>query len=621
MVGKASGPGTDRTASEGMDSVMHPDILGPRRRTWHIALAVAVLFLLIRLGIDAVAIVWLKQPVWTLVTIHLLTGAGLAFLLTYFALRYRASDQVEQMTRLQSLLVNQTHDSIITTDQGGFITSWNPGSERLFGYSAEEVVGQHVAILFPLGLERHKWLDVIAPVLETGANSVESKCVNRAGRNVDTHIALSVLMERNEPIGMMAHIMDITERKKAETDKERMEAQLRQASKMEAVGKLAGGVAHDFNNLLSIILGYSEIMLYESRHLSDTDRERLHQIRRSGRRAASLTRQLLAFSRKQVLQPVVVDLNELICELQKMLARLIPTNIRLKMVQHATACPVKVDPGQLEQVIVNLVVNARDAMPEGGELAIETSQVVMTEAQGRVEAIPAGAYVVVAVKDTGMGMDEETCARIFEPFFTTKEEGKGTGFGLATVDGIVQQSGGQVRVTSAPQQGSTFRIYLPLVRGVGGIQSPMETLETVLPHGTETILLVEDEVGLRKVARDFLLSRGYTVLEAKDAEEAIQLAARHASAIELLITDMVMPGIPTRVLVETMQGSRPGIKVLYTSGYTDAFVKDGVEEENAFLQKPFTLHDLAQRVRERLDHAAAEPRTDVVERQRSASGD
>jgi two-component system, cell cycle sensor histidine kinase and response regulator CckA len=600
---------------------MNPGAQGRRsRRIWHIALAVAVVFLLVRLAIDWVAVAWLQKPLWTLVGLHLLSGTALAFLLTYFALRYRATDQVEQMTRLQSLLVNQTHDSIITTDQGGFITSWNPGSEQLFGYSAEEVIGQHVAILFPLGLERHKWLDVIAPVLEKGSNSVESKCVNRAGKNVDTHIALSVLIEGKEPIGMMAHIMDITERKQAEVDQKKLQDQLRQASKMEAVGKLAGGVAHDFNNLLSIILGYSEIMLYESRHLSDSDRERLHQIRRSGRRAASLTRQLLAFSRKQVLQPVVVDLNELIYELQKMLARLIPNNIRLKMVQHPEACPVKVDPGQMEQVIVNLVVNARDAMPEGGELAIETSQCVITEADEKRDAIPAGEYVVVSVQDTGTGMDEETCAQIFEPFFTTKEEGKGTGFGLATVHGIVQQSGGQVRVTSELKKGSTFRVYLPVVASAGGVKPVGEDLDAVMPHGSETILLAEDEVGVRKIARDFLMTRGYTVLEAKDAEDALRIADHHTGKIHLLVTDLVMPGLPTRVLTETLLRQRPDLRILYTSG-SDAFVRDSIGEANAFLQKPFTLHELAQRVRERLDSVLPPPKLDVGERQRSASGD
>ena len=290
------------------------------------------------------------------------------------------------------------------------------------------------------------------------------------------------------------------------------------------------------------------------------------------------------------------------------------------MLPHATACPVKVDPGQMEQVIVNLVVNARDAMPEGGELRIETTQRVITEEEGKQEGIPAGEYVIVTVQDTGIGMDAETCSHIFEPFFTTKEEGKGTGFGLATVHGIVQQSGGVVRVTSEPQKGSTFCVFLPLVRGVGGVSPLGEDLETVLPHGSETILLAEDEVSVRKVARDFLMTRGYTVLEAKDAEDAIRIGEKHEGRIDLLITDLVMPGLPTRVLTETVLRQRPEIRILYTSG-SDAFVKESFDEPNAFLQKPFTLHDLAQRVRERLDSAPALPKPGVAESQASSSGD
>lgn len=580
---------------------MQPPLIGPRKRIWHIALLVACAFFLIRVGIDLIALAWLQLPPNIVNWVHLLGGTSLAFLLCYLALRYRGRSHSDQISRLQALLVNQTHDAIITTDQGGFITTWNRGAEEMFGYSAADTAGKHVAILFPLGLERHKWLDVIAPVLDTGYNSVESKCTHRDGHILDTHIALSVLCDdQNVPIGMIGHLMDITARKQAERDREKLQEQLRQTSKMEAVGKLAGGVAHDFNNLLAIILGYSEILLYEAKELSNTDRERLHQIRRAGRRAASLTKQLLAFSRKQVLQPVVVDLNELLGELQKMLTRLIGANIRLKFERAGAACPVKVDPGQFEQVIVNLVVNARDAMPDGGEVEITCG--TATAEQVAAASVPAGAYAMVTVRDTGCGMDDEVRAQIFEPFFTTKEVGKGTGFGLATVHGIVQQSGGHITVESKLGAGTTFRIFLPLARGQAGHIG--EDLETVLPHGDETLLLVEDEAGIRRLAKEFLATRGYTVLEASNGEEALAAAAAHTGRIHLLITDMVMPGMPTRQLTEALRRERPETQVLYTSGCADVFVRDGIGEPEAFLQKPFTLHDLAQRVRERLDGKA-----------------
>src|SRR6185312_12446585 len=285
---------------------------------------------------------WLHEPLRALLALHLVVGTILAFFVALFALRFKRLDRNIEIGRLQSLLVDQTHDSIITTDEGGWITTWNKGSERLFGYAPEEALGRHVAMLFPEGMERHKWLDVIAPTLEKGANSVESSCRHKSGKKLETHITLSILRDdRGQPIGMIGHLMDITDRKHGEQMREHLEAQLRQAQKMEAIGKLAGGVAHDFNNLLSVIIGYSELLLFETTH-SPAVSDRLHSIASAAQKAATLTRQLLAFSRKQVLQPVVVDLNVLLPDLQKMLSRLIGPNIKLKVHLNSESCLVKV---------------------------------------------------------------------------------------------------------------------------------------------------------------------------------------------------------------------------------------------------------------------------------------
>jgi PAS domain S-box-containing protein len=399
---------------------------------------------------------------------------------------------------------------------------------------------------------------------------------------------------------------DITERKRAEEALHLSEAQLRQALKMEAVGKLAGGVAHDFNNLLTAINGHSEMCL---RRLQPEDAlyRHLEEIKKAGDRAAALTRQLLAFSRKQILQPAVIDLNHIVVEVSKLLQRLIGEDIDLRMGLEAELGKIKADPNQLEQVLMNLSVNARDAMPKGGKLTIETSNVQLGEEfASRHISVPPGDYVMLAVSDTGCGMDAATEARVFEPFFTTKEVGKGTGLGLATVYGIVKQSGGSVWVYSELGQGTTFKIYFPCVDG-SAEKLKLDAGDSELLAGTETVLLVEDEEVVRETAMEILQECGYLVLHAKDGEEALQLAHQHLGEIHLMLTDVVMPRMSGRELTEELTLLRPDIKVLYMSGYTDdAIVHHGVlDEGTAFIGKPFSIEALGRKVREMLDAPVA----------------
>ena len=395
---------------------------------------------------------------------------------------------------------------------------------------------------------------------------------------------------------------ELAERERMEKEKTNIEQQLRQAHKMEAIGKLAGGVAHDFNNLVTIITGYSDMLLSRIGPENSTRRE-LEQIKKAGDRAHSLTRQLLAFSRRQMLQPKVLDLNAVVTNLEPMLQRLIGENIELVIELKPGLGQVKADPGQIEQVIMNLAINARDAMPQGGKLLLDTDNVELDEAYA-LQHIPTqpGSYVRLAVSDTGCGMDAATQSRIFEPFFTTKEQGKGTGLGLSTVYGIVKQSGGYIWVYSEGGQGTTFKIYLPRVVAPADSVPPV-THWSSLPQGRETVLLVEDEPEVRWLVRDMLQHLGYTVLEARHGIEAQVLSIQHAGPIHLLITDVVMPQMSGREIAEQLTSEHPETKVLYMSGYTDdAVVRHGVlAAEIAFLQKPFTPEALARKVREVLD--------------------
>jgi len=381
-----------------------------------------------------------------------------------------------------------------------------------------------------------------------------------------------------------------------------LEEQLRQSQKMEAVGQLAGGIAHDFNNLLTAILGSTQLLLHNTPS-GDPRREDAEEIRHAGLRAAELTRQLLAFSRRQVLAPKVLDVNSVVANMDRMLRRLLGEDVELATSLDPAAGAVNADPGQLEQVLLNLAVNARDAMPGGGRLSIETTRVTLhDEHVERRHRMPAGDYVCLAVADTGVGMDETTQAHLFEPFFTTKEVGKGTGLGLATVYGIVKQSGGYIWVYSEPAHGTTVKVYLPHVPGVAEAPAPASEPQQVR-GGDETVLLVEDAAPVRTLARRSLEARGYRVLDAADGPSALELSTRHAGGIAILVTDVVMPGMSGRELAERLAPARPSMKVLYTSGYTDdAMVRQGVLNAGvAFLQKPFVPDTLARKVREVLD--------------------
>ncbi len=382
------------------------------------------------------------------------------------------------------------------------------------------------------------------------------------------------------------------------------EEKLRQAHKLESVGRLAGGVAHDFNNLLTVINGYSDVLLGRLPQ-GDPSRNSVSEIRKAGGRAAALTRQLLAFSRKQILEPKVVDLNAIVANVQKMLRRLIDENVELVMRLGAGLDPVLADVGQVEQVLMNLVVNARDAMPDGGKVVVETANVEVGESgASRIEDMKPGAYVLLTVTDTGRGMDRDTQARIFEPFFTTKEKGVGTGLGLATVYGIVKQSGGWIAVASELDRGATFKIYFPRVTAAKTEEAAPARPSNDL-NGTESILLVEDHDDVRLFAATVLTGRGYSVTPAASGAEALRLSERCKEPIQLLITDVVMPGMNGRELAERLRPLRPGMKVLYMSGYTnDVIAQHGVLDEGMeYLQKPFTPEMLAAKVREALKTA------------------
>jgi len=384
----------------------------------------------------------------------------------------------------------------------------------------------------------------------------------------------------------------------------RLEEQLRQSQKMEAVGRLAGGIAHDFNNLITVINGYSQLILDRVK-AGDPTRPDAEEILRAGERAAALTRQLLAFSRKQILAPTVLNLNRSVLEMERMLRRLIGEDIELVASLEPQLASVMADPGQIEQVILNLAVNARDAMPHGGKLTLETANATLDE--GFVALHPGaqpGPCVVLSVTDTGVGMDAEVLSHLFEPFFTTKEKGKGTGLGLSTIYGIVKQSNGTIWVSSEPGRGATFTVYLPRfdtgARGSAAAGGP-----AAVRPGTEVVLLVEDSEDVRRFMEQFLARSGYSVLQAGSGDEALRRAEAHAGPIHLLLTDIVLPVMGGREIAHQVRAQRPGIKVLYTSGYTDrSGVENGILESGvAFLQKPFTAEELLRKIRETLDTA------------------
>src|SRR5215472_9290807 len=518
------------------------------------------------------------------------------------ALRTVQEDLRRSEANFRSLVMNSPY-GICSCDSTGKILDANPAFLELLRLNTpDEIIGQYIYTLYAEG---DQWFQ-LADFLRSSApfKGLTADWKRRGGTTVVRISGRSVTNGRKDGVIFELFAEDVTERRA-------LEQQLRQSQKMEAVGRLAGGIAHDFNNLLMVISGYSEFLLERlgaEPHLRGPAQE----IAGAAERASSLTRQLLAFSRKQMLAPRIVNLNEVASENLKMLTRMIGEDIDLVMVPGKNLWPVRADAGQIEQVIMNLAVNARDAMPSGGKLTIETGNVTLDEDYARLHApMFAGDYVMVAISDTGAGMDAETQSHIFEPFFTTKGL-KGTGLGLSTVYGIVKQSGGYIWVNSEVGRGTTFKIHLPRVSSVGDAPALVGSPTRVpkVEPGSETILLVEDEANLRYLARQYLEKQGYKVIEAVDGAVAMQVVVAHEGVIHLLLTDVIMPGMNGRELAQRIAEIRPNVKVLYMSGYTESVIgQNGTLDAGVrLLQKPFNLRDLKSKVRDVLDATPTPPK-------------
>jgi len=506
----------------------------------------------------------------------------------------------DERFRLASL-VEGSDDAIVTATLDGTILSWNPGAERLYGFAAREIVGRDVSVLVPVerAADRHVMMNRVRagqriPAFDAGHR-------RKDGSAVTVSLSLSPVNDRHGQVVAFAGIAhDVSETR-------RLESELRQSAKMEAVGRLAGGLAHDFNNMLTVIDGYSQLVLMKLPGDSPI-RGLIEEIHRAGERAAEVTRQLMVFSRKSMVEPKVVNLSEVVQEDAEMLARVIGEDITIATELEPRLEHVMADRSQLDQVLVNLALNARDAMPQGGRLTIQTANVDVEAAHGvPPREVPAGQYVLLAVTDTGVGMDAATKSRIFEPFFTTKGSGRGTGLGLAMLHNFVRQSGGHVTVYSEPGQGATFRIYLPTVPLP--VVQPQSVAAGDSPSGTETILVVEDDAAVCQFTEAVLLAAGYAVLTAGDGGEALAQARAHGGPIHLLMTDVVLPVMGGHALAEQFREMHPEGRVLFTSGYTpEAVSRRGIAIPAArFIQKPYSPAALCRRVRTVLDEGAITP--------------
>jgi len=508
------------------------------------------------------------------------------------ALRSESKESLRDSEARYRRLFETAQDGILILNaKTGLITDVNPFLVKLLDYSREEFLGKE---LWEIGLFK----DIEAS--KAAFRELQAKryvryddlpLETKDGRAINVEFVSNVYGVNNSKV-IQCNIRDITKRKRAEQS----EQQLRQAQKMESVGQLAGGVAHDFNNLLGVILGYCEML--ESSDLAEPTRKMIAQIHNAGTSAKDLTRHLLAFSRRQVVQPIFLDLNAIVARTDTILSRIIGDDVELVSVLGPDLGTIKADPSQVEQVLMNLAVNARDAMPEGGKITIATANVEIDQTNAwQHSAAKPGSYVMLTVSDTGIGMDKETQSRIFEPFFSTKDDGKGTGLGLSTVFGIVRQSAATIGIDSEPGRGTSFKIYFPLCDESPAVIQQVEA--TPLRGGSETILLVEDAAPLRELTRRILEDSGYTVLDSGDPAETIRMAGRYKGPLPLMITDVVLPGFSGYVLAGRLAAARPETKVLYTSGYADHDVVVG--PDCAFLEKPFTRDALVRKVRELLD--------------------
>jgi len=512
--------------------------------------------------------------------------------------RARQRDALRSQERLLRQIIDANPSMIFVKDWNGRFVLVNQATAQVYGTTVDSLVGKTDADFNRNMEEVAHFLRDDRDVMSSGHAKVipEEPVTNPAG---ETRWFQTIKLRLRSPEEGTATLLgvstEITERK-------HLEEQLLQSQKMEAVGQLAGGVAHDFNNILTAIVGYTDLLAAElgsnAQQLDD-----LEEIRKAARRAAALTRQLLAFSRKQVLEPRTIDLNAVVLNLDKMLRSLISENIELKTDLAENLAAARADPNQIEQVIMNLAINARDAMPDGGTVTIETGNATLDDAYAAQHvSVTPGEYVMLAVSDTGCGMDEKTQSRIFEPFFTTKPAGRGTGLGLSTVYGIVKQSGGNIWLYSEPGKGTTFKIYLPAIAALPEDIGKVAPAEAV-GRGGGTVLLVEDDEQLRRLTHRALDAQGYTVLIADRGRTALDIARRHKGEIDLLLTDVIMPDTNGRKLAETIRAARPGIRVLYMSGYPDgAIASHGMLEPGvAYLAKPFTTEAIARRVREVLE--------------------
>ncbi|HWY57710.1 MAG TPA: PAS domain S-box protein [Terriglobales bacterium] len=503
-------------------------------------------------------------------------------------LHRKTAEQLGESRSMLASIIDSSEDAILSKDLRGTITSWNKGAQRIYGYKPEEVVGKHISLLTPS--DRPDEIPEILRKITKGESieHYESVRVTKDGRHLNVSISVSPLRgAAGEIIGASAIARDITAQKRAE-------GQLRQAQKMEAIGRLAGGVAHDFNNVLAIINACTEFLRDRIPTTADSSLY-VDNIKKATERGAMLTKQLMAFSRTSAIQPRVLDLNERLKDISKLLRPLMGDDVEILVVPKSSSAVIEVDPGQLDQIVINLAVNARDAMPRGGKFILETGAVRFDEAfADEHQSMPAGKYVQLAVSDTGIGMDEATISHIFEPFFTTKEVGKGTGLGLATVYGIVKQSAGHILVYSEPGHGTTFKIYLPSADHKVGIGSKPEP-ETVSPKRQGiTILLVEDDEIMRSLTKQLLQEHGYRVVEANDGKSALELVQSHTGPIDLLLTDVVMRRVSGPELVERLNVSHPSLKVVFMSGYTGELIaqREVLKRGITLLEKPFTRTEL-----------------------------